>query len=81
MSQKDRLPIIGSETTIFDLLKPILSHNSLLLRGKLPLASDFAYIAENGSIGGLVFKHACPTTDYQRLMSLNPSFSILIGQQ
>jgi hypothetical protein len=81
MSQKDRLPFIGSKTTIFGLLKPILSHNSLLLRGKLPLASDFAYIAANGSIGGLVFKRACPTTDYQQLMSLNSSFSFFIGQQ
>ena len=41
MSQKDRLPIIGSKTTIFGLLKPILWHNSQLLRDKLPLVSDF----------------------------------------
>lgn len=81
MSQKDRLPIIGSKTTIFSLLKPILSHNSQLLRDKLPLASDFAYIAENGFTGGLVFKFACPNTDYQQLMSLNSPFSIFIGQQ
>jgi len=65
MSQKDRLPIIGSKTTIFGLLKPILSHNSQLLRDKLPMASDFAYIATNGFMGGLVLKYACPTTDYQ----------------
>ena len=81
MSQKDRLPIIGSKTTIFGLLKPILSHNSQFLRDKLPLASDFAYIAANGFIGGLVSKFACPTTDYQQLMSLNSTFSIFIGQQ
>ena len=81
MSQKDRLPNIGSKTTIFGLLKPILSHNSQLLRDKLPSASDFAYIAANGFIGGLVFKYACPTTDYQRLMSFNSPFSIFIGHQ
>jgi len=81
MSQKDRLPIIGAKTTIFGLIKPILSHNSQLLRDKLPLASDFAYIAANGFIGGLVFKFACSTTDYQQLMSLNSPFSIFIGQQ
>jgi hypothetical protein len=80
MNQKDRLPNIGSKTTLFDLLKSILSHNSQLLRDKLPLASDFAYMASNGFIGGLVFKYACPTTDYQQFMSLNSSFSILIGQ-
>jgi hypothetical protein len=51
------------------------------LSDKWPLASDFANIAAIGFIGGLVFKFACPTTDYQQLMSLNSSFSILIGQQ
>ena len=71
MSQKDRLPSIGSKTLIFGLLKPILSHNSQLLREKWPLASDFANIAAIGFIGGLVFKFACPNTDYQQLMSLN----------
>ena len=81
MSQKDRLPIIGSKTTIFGLLKPILSHNSPLLRDKLPLTSVFAYIAANGFIGGLVFKFACPNTDYQQLMSLYSPFPIFIGQQ
>lgn len=81
MSQKDRLPIIGSKTTIFGLLKPILSHNSQLLRDKLPLTSDFASISANGFIGGLVFKHACQVTDNQQLMSLNSPFSTLIGQQ
>ena len=81
MSQKDRLPNSGSKTTIFGLLKPIISHNSQLLSDKWPLASDFANIAAIGFIGGLVFKFACPTTDYQQLMSLNSSFSILIGQQ
>ena len=81
MSQKDRLPKIGSKPTIFGLLKPILSHNSQLLRDKLLLASDFAYIAANGFIGGLVFKYACPTTDYQQLMSIKSPFTILIGQQ
>ena len=80
-SQKDRLPIIGSKTTIFGLLMPILSHNSQLLRDKLPLTSDFTSKSANGFIGGLVFKHACPTTDNQQLMSLNSPFSILIGQQ
>ena len=81
MSQKDRLPIIGPKTTKFGLLKPILSHNSQLLRDKLLLASDFAYITAKGFIGGLVFKFACPNTDYQQLMSLNSPFSFLIGQQ
>ena len=81
MSQKDRLPIIGSKTTILGLLKPILLHNSQLLRDKLPLTSDFASISANGFIGGLVFEHASPATDNQQLMSLNPPFSILIGQQ
>ena len=81
MSQKDSLPNIGSKTTIFGLLKPIFLHKSQLLRGKLPLASDFAYIAANGFIGGLVFKFACPTIDYQQLTNLNLPFSIFIGQQ
>lgn len=81
MSQKDRLPNIGPKFTIFGFLKPILSYNSQLLRDKLPLASDFVYIEANGFIGGLVFKYACPTTDYQQLMSLNSPFSFLIGQQ
>jgi len=81
MSQKDRLPSIGSKTFIFALIKPIISHNSQLLREKLPLTSDFAYIAAIGFIGGLVLKFACPTTDYQQLMSLNSPFPILIGQQ
>lgn len=81
MNQKDRIPNIGSKTTKFGLFKPILSHNSQLLRDKLPLASNFAYIATNGFIGGLVFKFACPTTDYQQLMGLNSSLSIFIGQQ
>ena len=47
MDQKDRLPNMGSKTTLFGLLKPILSHNSQLLKDKLPLASDFAYIASH----------------------------------
>ncbi len=81
MSQKDRLPSIGSKTFIFGLLKPIISHNSQLLRVKLPLSSDFANIAANSFIGGLIFKFACPTVDYQQLMSLISPFSILIGQQ
>ena len=81
MSQKDRLPNIRSKTTIFGLLKPILSHNSQLLRDKLPLASDFTYIAANGFVGGLVFKFACRTIDYQQLMSQNSPFSTFIGQQ
>ena len=81
MSQKDRLPNIGSKTSIFGLLKPILSHNSQLLRDKLPMASDFAYIAANGFIGGSVFKYACPTTDYQLLTSRFLRFSVFIGQQ
>lgn len=81
MSQKDRLPNIGSKTSKFGLLKQILSHNSQLLREKLPLACDFANIVANGFIGGLVFKFACPAADYQQLMSLNSPFSILIGQQ
>lgn len=54
MSQKDRIPQIGSKTTIFGLLELILSHNSQLLRDKLPLASYFAYIASNDFTGGLV---------------------------
>jgi len=74
MSQKDRLPIIGSKTSIFDLLKPILSHNSQLLGDKLPLQVIFAYIAANDFIGGLIFKYTCPTADYQQLMSLNSPF-------
>ena len=65
MSQKDRLPIIESKTTIFGLLKPILSHNSPLLRDKLPLASVFAYIASNGFIGDLDFEFACQNAYYQ----------------
>ena len=81
MSQKDRLPNIGLKTIIFGLLKPLLSHNSQLLRDKLPLTSDFASISANGFIGGLVFKYACQTTDNQQLMSLNSPFSVLIGQQ
>ena len=81
MSQKDRLPNIGPKTIIFGLLKPLLSHNSQLLRDKFPLTSDFASKSANGFIGGLVFKFACPTTDYQQLMSLNTPFSIFIGQQ
>lgn len=32
MNQKDRLPNIGSKTTLFGLLKPIISHNAQLLR-------------------------------------------------
>ena len=55
MSQKDRFPIIWSKTTIFGLLKPIVSYNSQLLRNKLPLTSDFAYIVANGFIVGFVF--------------------------
>lgn len=74
MCQKDRLPNIVSKTTIFDLFKAIISHNSQLLRDKLPLVSDFAYIATNGFIGGLIFKYACPTTDYQQLMSQKHPF-------
>ena len=81
MCQKDRLPNIVSKTTIFDLFKAIISHNSQLLRDKLPLVSDFAYIATNGFIGGLVFKYACPTTDNQQLTSLNSPLSFFIGQQ
>lgn len=80
MSQKDSLPNLGSKKSIFGLLKPILSHNSQLLRDKLPLASDSTDITTNGFIGGLVFKLACPTTDYQQLMNRNSPFSILIGQ-
>ena len=45
MNLKDKLPNIGS------LLKLILSHSSQLLRDKLPLARDFAYMATNGFIG------------------------------
>ncbi len=81
MSQKDILSNIGSKISIFSLLKLILSHNSQLLREKLLLASDFAYIAANGFIVGLVFKYASQTIDYQQLMSLNSPFSILIGHQ
>ena len=46
-----------------------------LLRDKLPLASDSTNIAASGFIGGLVFKYACPTSDYKQLMSLNSPFS------
>lgn len=67
MSKKDRLPNIGSKTTIFGFLMSILS----LLKDKLPLAIDFAYIATNGFIRGLIFKYDCPATDYQQLMSQN----------
>jgi hypothetical protein len=81
MSQKDRFLNIGPKTIIFGLLKPLLSHNSQLLRDKLPLTSDFASISANGFIGDLIFKFACPATDYQQLMSLNTPFSIFIGQQ
>ena len=81
MSQKDRLPNIGPKTIIFGLLKPLLSHNSQLLRDKLPLTSDFASISANGFVGGLVFKFACLTIDYQQLMSQNSPFSTFIGQQ
>ena len=80
MSQKDRLqlPIIGSKTTIFGLLKSILSYNSQLLRDKLEC--NLACIVAYGFIGGLVFKFTCPTTDYQELMNLKSPFLILIGQ-
>lgn len=52
MYQKDKLTNIVSKTIIFGHFKAIISHNSQLLRDKLPLASDFAYIATNGYIGG-----------------------------
>lgn len=81
MSQKDILPNIGSKSIIFDLLKPLLLHNSKLLSDKLPLVCYFAYIAANGFTGRVVFRLTCPATDYQRLMSVNSQFSIFIGQQ
>lgn len=65
MYQKDKLTNIVSKTIIFGHFKAIISHNSQLLRDKLPLANDFAYIAANGYIGGLIFKYACLTTDNQ----------------
>lgn len=55
MSQKDRLPDIGSKTIISGLLKPMLLHNSQLLREKLPLTSDFAYIATYSFIRDLAY--------------------------
>lgn len=66
---------------MFGLSKLIFSHNSQLLRDKLLLASEFAYIALNGFIGGLVFKFAYPTIDYQLFMNSNLQFSIIIGLQ
>ncbi len=76
MSQKDRLYNRRSKIAISGILKPILSHNSQLMSNKLPLISDFAYMATNGFIGGLVFKSACPDADYQQLISQNSPFPI-----
>lgn len=68
MSQKLRLPNIGSKTILNGLLKPILSPKSPILRDKMSLVPVFASFASNGFIGGLVFKFACPTIDYQLLV-------------
>lgn len=81
MSQKLRLPNIGSKTIINGLLKPILSPKSQILRDKMSLARYFAYIASSGFTGGLVFKFACPTIDYQPQTSQNSRFSVFIGHQ
>ena len=69
MSQKLRFPNIGSKTIINDLLEPIISSKSPILRDKMSLVRVFASIESNGLIGGLVFKFACPTIDYQLLVS------------
>ena len=81
MSQKLRLPNIGSKNIINGLLKPILSPKSQILRDKMSLARDFACIASNCLIGGLVFKFTCPTIDYQLLTSHKLRFLVFIGQQ
>ena len=81
MSQKLRLPNIGSKTIINGLLKLILSSKSQILRDKMSLVRVFASIASNGFIGGLVFKFACPTIDYQLLANQNFRFLVFIGQQ
>ena len=81
MSQKLRLPNIGSKTIIYGLLKPILSPKSQILRDKMSLARDFSSIVSNGFIEGLVFKFVCPTIDYQLLVSQKLRFSVFIGHQ
>ena len=81
MSQELRFPNIGSKNIINGLLKLFLLPKSQTLRDKLPLARDFASIASNGFIRGLVFKCACLTIDYQSLTSLKSRLSVFIGQQ
>jgi len=81
MSQIFRLPNIGSKNIINGYLKPFLSSKSPILRDKMALARDFASIASNGFIRGLVFKCACPTIDYQSLTSSKSRLSVFIGQQ
>ena len=81
MSQKLRLPNIGSKTIINGLLKPILSPKSQILRDKMSLARYFAYIASSGFTGGwfsnlpvrqLIISHRrVKTPDFQFLSDTN----------
>lgn len=70
MSQKLRLPNIGSKTTINGLLMPILSPISQILSDKLLLARNIESIASNIASFGVVFKYGCPKTDCQPLTIL-----------
>jgi len=76
MSQKLRLPIIGSGTIKFSPKKPIFELKSPHLA-----YNYFASTTSISFIGGLLFKFTCPTTDYQSLTGGFLRIPVFIGQQ
>ena len=81
MSQKLRFPIVWSESIKFGPKMSNFELKSQYLEYKMPRRGVFASITSNWIIGGLLFKFAYQTTDYQLLTSLFLRFSVFIGQQ
>ena len=81
MSQKLTFPIVGSEPIKFGSKMPNFEFKFQYLGLKKPRRGDFASITSKCFIGGLLFKFACPTTDYQSLTSRFLRFPVFIGQQ
>ena len=81
MSQKLRIPIVGSEPIQFGSKMPNFELKSQYMGHEMPRRGDFVSITSNWFIGGLLLKLACPTTDYQLLTNRFLRFSVFIGQQ
>ena len=72
-----KIPIVGLETIKLDSKMPNFEPKSQYLGHEKPQRGDLASITSNWFIGGLLFKFACPNTDYQLLTSRFLRFSVL----